>query len=573
MAGWLSAKVLAPTNVVVHVDGVTGAMRDNVLAYLSLEQRKSEEELSDRWVKILHRDADDEIRAALAPFGYYNVVVEGSLEQKSGKWHARYTIDPGDPVIVEEVDVRYQGDGAQMPELEQALAKFSVKPGDQLDDEQYEKAKAALLFAARRIGYVKVEPAVAKVLVEPSSNAAKIVLHVDTGPRYYIGEVRFHQDFLKPELLDRTVTLKQGDPYVNSDVLAFQQGLQVAGWASVVAVDPRFDEAVDGQVPIDVTLQPSNRNRFLVGIGYETDVGPRMSARWIQRRVNRAGHHAEAVMRLSSVRRNIRGTYFVPVRNPVTDRLATAAGYEYEETSDTTRNTINGEFGFIRRSLDDRHFSKAFVDFLYEESKIGSEPSQETNMLSIGYARRVTELPFEPFPQRGHFLGYELRGGSSEVLSDTSYARFMIGSKYLLPLGGNGRFRLAGDLGLAAVEDFEKYPLSLRFFAGGDSSIRGYDYKSLGPENEEGDVVGGKNVLVLSGEYDHRITEHWVLAGFVDGGNAFNDTLDEINVGAGVGFRWLMDFGSLRVDFAWPVTDDDVAFGDVYLHLGFGAAL
>ena len=86
-------------------------------------------------------------------------------------------------------------------------------------------------------------------------------------------------------------------------------------------------------------------------------------------------------------------------------------------------------------------------------------------------------------------------------------------------------------------------------------------------------MVGGKNLLVLSAEYDHRIKPKWVVAGFVDGGNAYNDTLDDVNIGAGTGFRWLMDFGSLRVDLAWPVSDDDVAFGDVFLHLGFGAAL
>ena len=123
------------------------------------------------------------------------------------------------------------------------------------------------------------------------------------------------------------------------------------------------------------------------------------------------------------------------------------------------------------------------------------------------------------------------------------------------------------------MENFARYPTSLRFFAGGDSSIRGYDFKSLGPEDEEGNVVGGKNVLVLSGEYNHRIYPRWVVAGFVDGGNAFNDNLDEVHIGAGSGFRWLMDFGSLSIDLAWPVSNEEVSVSDVFFHLGFGAAL
>ena len=130
-----------------------------------------------------------------------------------------------------------------------------------------------------------------------------------------------------------------------------------------------------------------------------------------------------------------------------------------------------------------------------------------------------------------------------------------------------------GDFGFAEVEDFDLYPTSLRFFAGGDSSIRGYDFKSLGPEDENGNVIGGENLAVISAEYNHRVAPQWVVAAFVDGGNAYNDKLDDINVGTGFGFRWVQDFGSLRVDLAWPVSDDDVELGDVMLHLGFGAAL
>ena len=221
---------------------------------------------------------------------------------------------------------------------------------------------------------------------------------------------------------------------------------------------------------------------------------------------------------------------------------------------DTRRDTLNGTVGFVRRSIDDRNFYKAFVELRSEEYEIRGQPSTQTDLLSIGFGQRFTELPQVAFPQRGRYLEYELRGASSELYSDTSYARLHITAKTLLPLGSNGRFRLVGDFGFAEVEDFDLYPTSLRFFAGGDSSIRGYSFKSLGPEDEDGNVIGGENLAVVSAEYDHRIAPQWVLAAFVDGGNAYNDKLDDINVGAGFGARWVMDFGSLRIDLAWPVS-------------------
>lgn len=569
----LGSQCLAEVNVRVQVRGVTGEQLSNVRAFLSIEQRESEESMTTSWLQLLHEDAPAEIRAALEPFGYYNVRVKGSLKQDNQRWTARYEITPGAPVLVTTVDLLYTGEGAEASALARTMQSFPLHSGDPLDHLAYENAKARLLYAAQSEGYVNATASLARVEVDPHANTATITLHIDTGPRFYYGNVRFEQDFLKNELLEKTVTLKPGDPYVIDDVIAYQQGLQVSDWASVVNVDPRFKQAEDGRVPIDIRMQPSKRNRYSFGFGYETDVGPRVSARWTHRRINRAGHHSEVYTRLSPVRRTLRGAYFVPIRQPLTDRLAGSAQYEYEETSDTRRDTRGAEFAFNRRSLDDRKFSKAFLEYRNEEFQVRGDPTETTRLLSIGFARRYTELGFDLFPQRGRHLEYELRGASSAIASDTSYARLQIGGKQLFPLGANGRFRLHGQIGLAAVEYFEKYPTSLRYFAGGDATIRGYDYKSLGPVDENGNVVGGKNMLVLGGEYNHRVKRHWVVAGFVDGGNAFNDSLEDINVGAGVGFRWLMDFGSVRVDLAWPVSNEDLGYEDVIFHLGFGAAL
>jgi translocation and assembly module TamA len=568
----VAADVGAKT-VDVTITGVKGAQLENVRAHISLLQRQDEEELSDRWVRLLHEDAAREIRRALEPFGYYNVEVRSELEQEDGRWLASYTIERGEPVRISSLDLKYTGDGADMPKLVKKLDKFRLKVGDRLNHERYENAKARLIRSAENLGYVRAQAVDPEVLVDPKANTAAIKLTIDTGPRYFYGDVSFEQDFLDPALLERTVSLRPGDPYDLRDVITFQQGLQLTNWASVVNVAPDFDSAESGRVPITVTMEPIQPNRYSIGVGYETDVGPRISARWNQRLINSAGHQADAFIRLSPVLSTIRGAYYIPVNNPVTDRLSTSAEFEREITADTSRRTLNGEFAFIRRSIDDRNFYKAFLEYRDEVYEVGDEPTEDTRLLSLGFARRFTELKFTLFPQTGRSLEYEVRGATAAVLSDTSYARLRVAGKYLLPLGKEGRFRLAGEVGAAWVENFDKYPTSLRYFAGGDSSIRGYEYKSLGPFDENGNVTGGRNLLVLSGEYNHRIRKHWLLAGFVDAGNAFNESLDDVNVGAGVGFRWLMEFGSVRVDFAWPVSDEEVAFSDAMLHLGFGAAL
>ena len=124
------------------VTGVEDELLDNVLAYLSLEQRQDEESLNDRWVQVLHVDAPGEIRAALEPYGYYNVEVESSLEQVDGEWVARYAIDPGEKVRIRKLDMRFIGEGADRPELATAIGASPLKQGDPLDHQVYDAAKA-----------------------------------------------------------------------------------------------------------------------------------------------------------------------------------------------------------------------------------------------------------------------------------------------------------------------------------------------------------------------------------------------------------------------------------------------
>ena len=115
-------------------------------------------------------------------------------------------------------------------------------------------------------------------------------------------------------------------------------------------------------------------------------------------------------------------------------------------------------------------------------------------------------------------------------------------------------------------------PASVRFFAGGDVSVRGYEYKSLGPTDELGLVVGGTHLAVFSYEIDQLVRENWSVAAFVDAGNAFND-FDDVNfeVGVGVGVRWFSVVGPIRVDFAVPLADD--APDDWRIHITLGPDL
>ena len=119
--------------------------------------------------------------------------------------------------------------------------------------------------------------------------------------------------------------------------------------------------------------------------------------------------------------------------------------------------------------------------------------------------------------------------------------------------------------------DFFDLPASLRFFAGGDNSVRGYAYKSLSPKDENGDAVGGRHLIAASLEYEHPVVgEDWWGAVFADAGNAFDTDQFQLKYAYGVGVRWYSPVGRLRVDLAFP---SDTAEDSWRLHFGFGVDL
>ncbi|MEM7502514.1 MAG: BamA/TamA family outer membrane protein, partial [Pseudomonadota bacterium] len=134
----------------------------------------------------------------------------------------------------------------------------------------------------------------------------------------------------------------------------------------------------------------------------------------------------------------------------------------------------------------------------------------------------------------------------------------------------HGRLLGRATVGATAKDDFSELPPSLRFFAGGDESIRGYDYNTLGPADDEGEVIGGSGLLVASLEYEHRIKGNFFGAVFIDAGNAYDGEDFEPAYGTGLGVKWRSPVGPVRLYLAHPLNQVD---RDVRVHVSLGVDL
>jgi translocation and assembly module TamA len=153
------------------------------------------------------------------------------------------------------------------------------------------------------------------------------------------------------------------------------------------------------------------------------------------------------------------------------------------------------------------------------------------------------------------------------LLSDQDVLQFETTAKHIKTFSNKSHILSRIHLGTTKVDNFDNLPKSLRFFAGGGRSVRGYKFESLGEVNKDDQVIGGKHVLDLSLEYQYPINDEWGAAVFVDAGNAFNDYNNaKLKVGVGFGARWRSPIGPVKVDIGFP--KDELSKPQLHLSIG-----
>jgi translocation and assembly module TamA len=532
----------------VTVEGVDGPLRDNVLALLELNRFAGKPAPDDARLRWLHGNAETHIREALQPFGYYEPTIESSLNRIPGGWEARYRIQSGRPLRITTLDLRILGEGQQDPVFQQALANAPLVQGQTLDQLKYEQFKQALETLATERGYFNARFTERVIEVNLQAYEAMVRLHYDTGPRYRFGTITFKQDFLSPKLLNRYPRFKPGDPYNANDLLKLQGDLNSSPYFSQIQVNAPPDAATE-TAPVEVELEPNKKRRFSAGLGYGTDTGARVRLKTEQRWVNRQGHHYEAELQWSTIKSLIGVKYFIPGADPTTDEYSLTAGYVQQNyrQQDYEQFIIGGGWQF----QDGKWLKNFSLNYQYEDFSAGNQPTTRSLLLIPGLNWTWVDADDRLFPTRGLLFGFELRGASTALLSDLDFVQGVLRLRGVYALNETSRFIARGDVGATAIrQDFQQLPTSLRFFTGGDASVRGYAFNSIGPTDADGVVIGGQNLLVGSLEYEHQVWDGWSLAAFVDSGDAFDGASPELKTGAGVGLRWRSPVGPVRLDLA-----------------------
>ncbi|MGQ0528658.1 MAG: autotransporter assembly complex protein TamA [Panacagrimonas sp.] len=560
----LSATPVA-AKVRVQLEGLSGAERDNVESRLSLKLRAEADDakLEAPQIRRLHQQASADIREALQPFGYYSPEIEASLEQDGDDWRARYVVKLGPPTQVVQINAAFAADGAEFEPLTRRLRWMPLKLDQRLMHADYEASKKRMSDAALAHGFLDAQWLKSELRVEPEIQQARVTLWLDTGPRYFFGPLSIEQEALDPTVMARYAQLPEGDPFDPQALLDLQFRLSDLGYFQSVEIDPQRDQTDEQRrIPIHIRTTLRARTKYDFGIGYGTDTGARLSVGTDWRRLNRYGHTLNTDFRLSEIKNTLGAVYRIPLGEKVADNLSLSSTVETEklDAGDTEKYVIGAS---LNRSPGDWQ-RRLYVDFTHEESEFGDEVTT-ADLLTPGLSFTRTEADDPIFTRRGWYVFADVHGAVNNVLSSTSFLQTRVLGRAVYPL--HRRLRLLGraEFGYSIIEEFGELPASQRFFAGGDQSVRGYRYQSIGPRNEDGDVIGGRYLSVFSVEAEYRVLNNWGAAIFMDSGGADDDPGPDLSTGIGAGIRYRAPIGSLQLDLAHPLAEEE---SGVRLHIG-----
>jgi len=549
---WLcGSTAFAQARLDVRVEPEAAELRSNIEGYIG-ELGERDEQALRRFAPI----AEQQARSAAEALGYYRARITSTV-RPGDKPRLQLRVTPGEPVRLRRVDIRIEGPAAQLKAFR--LPRSSrLQPGAQLNHGHYDSVKKLIESQASRFGFFAGRFIRQRLRIDPEAGVADIELVYDSGPRYRLGKVAFEGDTpLDEDLLRRMVPFEAGAPYEADLVAELQQNLQGGGYFESVRVDAS-PVGISGEViPVTVLLQMRKPRSFGIGLGFSTDVGPRGRINWTRHWINPEGHSYGAEMALSKPKQNVGLWYDIPLDPPMTDKLRFVGGYQYEELADTdTLSRLLKVGPEWHRGLDNGWTQVLSLTWQREKYRFGDDSGLSTLLLpGVAYSYLHSDHPLDP--SRGYRVQLEMAAANETLLSDSNLIRGSVMLKGLTTLAGRHRLLGRVQLGGSFTDRYSKVPPSLRFFAGGDQSVRGYDYQKLSPTNSDGDHIGGRYLIAGSLEYQYSLTDKWRIATFVDQGNAFNsETSPNLKTGVGFGVRWVSPVGPLRVDLAHGIDDN-----------------
>jgi translocation and assembly module TamA len=509
-----------------------------------------------------------QLTEALATEGYFSPTILRTITGDARPWTVRFEIDPGPPTRVADVQVEIVGsisaDPARMHlQRERILARWPLPAGTRFRQADWDLGKRQATEVLARDRFAGARITRSQATIDPDRLEARLEVELDSGPPFRFGEIQIRGLSRYPESLVRNLaTFSAGDPFEDADLLQFQRRLTATGHFSAVQVEMDDDPANAAAAPVRVSVIEGNSRRIEVGVGYSTDTLYRAQFGYTDNDFLERGWRWRSDARVES--RSARATSSITAP-------AGSDGWQYAHLLQFNQSDISGlfqregSFTVNRTAVDERHQPQWSLGAHVQQQQPEGSPSETVHALfgAYRYTRRATDDLLSPM--RGTMWSVQV-GAAPPGVSTRTFARGVAQVAHWIPFGRNLTLMVRAEAGAIASTETDGIPESFLFRVGGDTSIRGYPYQSIGVTKGAA-VTGGRLYALGSVEATRWVDERWGVALFYDAGNAVDRVTDmgPVAQGAGLGLRVRTPLGPVRVDIAYGELSKQVR-----LHLSLG---
>ena len=529
-------------------------LREALRAGLQLERWQTDEQMTPELLRRLADEAVTEATQAAAAYGYFSARASYTLDRDSTPWRLVLKLEPGERTLVAEVRLEFTGpvttDGD--PEAAALLARvrreWLLRAGMPFIQEAWEDAKrdavrrlASWRYAAARIGASRAD-------VDAEKKTARLLVTLDSGPPFRLGGLEVRGNKRYP---DRVVTnpnpTRPGQTYDRQKLDLYVQRLMQTGYFASARAEIAPDPAEADAATVRTTVIEGSSQQLETGVSVNTDVGPRLELTYRDVDVRDSAWRWRNTLRLDHETQELRTDFDSPPQT---------AGNWWNTFLSARHTTVQNDENTIYSSGLSYNFpgagspSALATVLTFEEEHLPDGTFDHRNALFFGarYGFRATDDLV--LPRRGYF-GNLTAGGAPGKLATTSFGRFTGTANLLVPLSRRDDLLVRGEGGVVVARRREGIPSQYLFRTGGDQTVRGYAFESLGVQRGDA-VVGGRYMAWGSVELTHWRSEGWGLAAFVDAGNAWDaGTTIKPAVGEGIGARFRTPIGPVRIDVAY----------------------
>ena len=538
------------------IEGLSHDLKTNVSLYLKTLPKIEPAQLSQFRARIIRT-----VKHSLQALGYYQPTVTIQLPNRDHTNHL-IIVDPGYPIIIRHINISLLGEAKDDQDFSKLIKTHSSIVGKILNDNDYESIKSSISYLAQSHGYLNSNMSENKVIVHILKGYADIVITLNSGRRHHFGKIQY-ENIPEPtiKLLKSLVNIKQGELYDSIKISKLNQYITSTDYFSRISVFPKKEQATNYEIPIYINVTPRLEHELNLGAGYSTDEGVRFSAIWEKPWVNHCGHSLNNSAHVSGKKTELTSIYKIPAGNPLKKYYNIQLAYQNKQhTEDTNSQLIAAAIHYSQKSPINKKNDWNKDSFFRIEIEDYTQGNKQDNIFLLipGLYLSRRRIHFNNHAYWGDKQSIKMELSRREWGSSANFIKLWGRSKWLRTYFDNHSIITRLEQGaIWLIKEISDLPPSLRFFTGGDQTVRGFSYESISPRDSSDKLTGARYASIASIEYCYSLNKKWRLATFIDKGTATNDYKDKWRTGTGFGFRWESILGQIKVDIACAISEED----------------